>query len=215
MLYYLSMEETLALKRRTHSAVLKSRPDLLMLGGHDPRELGSVIRSACAFGWDRLFLQDRYAAWYACDRLMKSEGRGAARRGRNPIRVIPAAKELTANYRKIVVFTSDGRGKNPHHLPLTGSDVLIVLADEKGSCAAWEMPDKMPGEVVYAALPQVEDAHYHYRQMASIALAEVARQLGWPDSGGIYLRSKRDRYRKEIEAEPCGDRVDLDDLSIF
>ncbi|HZP84016.1 MAG TPA: hypothetical protein VFB21_20415 [Chthonomonadaceae bacterium] len=64
-------------------------------------------------------------------------------------------------------------------------------------------------------LPSVPATGYHYRQMASIALAEIARQLGRPDSEGLYLRGRRERYRREVEAEPGGDSLALEDLLLF
>ena len=51
--------------------------------------------------------------------------------------------------------------------------------------------------------------------MATIALAEAARQLGRPESGGIYLRGRKERYRKALEPAEPSDLFDLADLSIF
>ena len=240
MLYYLTvntqLKTPLGQKKRTLSAVQKSRPDVLLLGGREPMELGSVIRSACAFGWERVFLADRYNAWYACDRLMKSEGRGAARRGRNPIKVIPTpcsqpqdlAASLAEQYDKIVVVTCQQMG-----LPLyrqaqiarTGEKVLVVLPDERESDT-----DEMAGEtlltelqantlqndkIVYAHLPPMAGTQYHYRQAASIALAEVSRQLGQPEGDGIYLFGKKQRYQKKVAEEINSLCLNSEDLSIF
>jgi hypothetical protein len=215
MLYYLSLEQALPTKKRTLTGIQKSRPDLLLLGSRDPMELGSAIRSACAFGWERVFLEDREDAWYECDRRIKSEGRGAARRGRNPIKVIPHREETLAGYRKMVVFTTQPCGRKPYQLPLTGRDLLIVLEDEKNASAPWSPPASWHGEVTYASLPAVSPDRYHYRQMSTIALAEIARQLGEPDSGGLYLRSRKDRYRREMESMEAGIALDLEDLQIF
>jgi len=37
------------------------RPELLLLGAGDHFELGSTIRSAAAFGWERAFIEDRHS----------------------------------------------------------------------------------------------------------------------------------------------------------
>lgn len=57
-LYYLSCESG-----QIHSSVHRHRrrPELLMVSPADHVELGSSIRSAGAFGWDRLFIEDRAA----------------------------------------------------------------------------------------------------------------------------------------------------------
>lgn len=199
MLAYLNLERPLPYPRRTLSAVQRERPDVLLIGGPDHRELGSAIRSATAFGWDTLLLEDRHAAWYACDRAIRSEGRGTARRGRNPIRVVPWAGETATEYRRIVIVTRAARCKSLFTLPLIGRDTFLVLPDEGAGTTDWKPPIGMRGEVVYASLPPISPEQYHFRQMASLALAETARQLGQPGSDGIYLRGRRDRYRREVE----------------
>lgn len=213
LLYYLTMGDPLALKRRTLAAIQKQRPDLLLVSGPDAMELGSVIRSACAFGWEHIFLHDLGHAWFDCDRIIKSEGRGTARRGRNPIKVIPFRAEQASNYRRIVVFTTEPSGKRPQSLSLADPNTLIVLTDEKETAARWHSDTAQ--EVVYVSLPSISPDAYHYRQAASIALAETARQLGQPEGDGIYLQSKKQRFRKEIEAEPSTAVLDLMDLLCF
>ncbi len=207
MLYYLAVNEArmaqgdapLGQKRQTLGAIQKFRPDILLIGGRDPMELGSVIRSACAFGWERVFLEDRYNAWYAPTRLMKAEGRGAARRGRNPIKVIPCPSNLLAAYDKIIVVTRTQTGRPLYAVPLVARpahNTLVVLTDEQGAKEAWNAPRELQAKVTYASLPPVADELYHYRQAASIGLAEAARQMGRPDGNGIYLRSRKQRYQK-------------------
>lgn len=215
MLYYLSLEQPLNIKQRSPGSLQKSRPELLLIGDADPMELGGAIRSACAFGWEHLFLEDRGGAWYDCDQRIRSEGRGAARRGRNPIKVIPHQMEHLADYSRMIVFTSHPCGRPPHQLPLTGNDLLIVLQDEKYSSSPWSPPSDWNGELTYASLPQTPSDCYHYRQMSAIALAEIARQLGAPPANGIYLKSKKDRYRREMMCAETGTILDLEALSIF
>ncbi len=215
VLYYFSLTHTLSQKAQTVSRIGKQRPDLLLLGGTDHLALGSTIRSACAFGWDRITLDDRKGIWYECDRAIKSEGRGAARRGRNPIRVIPAPDHLPLNYQKIIVATTKSGGTPLSRLSLTGHpDTLIVLEDESESQTPWSPPEGFDGDVVYASLPPVSSEQYHYHQLATIALAEISRQLGYPASESRTLPGSR-RYRKEWEAAEDGIVLTLDDLSVF
>ena len=42
----------------------RSRPELLLLGAGDHVELGSTIRSAAAFGWNRALVEDRAGVWF-------------------------------------------------------------------------------------------------------------------------------------------------------
>ena len=234
ILYYLSVNEQrhapLGQSARTLNALQKARPDILLLGGHDFMELGSVVRSACAFGWERVFLADRHNAWYACDRLMKSEGRGAARRGRNPIKVIPCPADLLAHYKTVVVVTCEREtgvphkpaGTSPlHQVQLTkrpDGPVLIVLPDESANAQDWMDWLQAAREqhcVIHAHLPAIASSQYHYRQSASIALAEVARQLGKTDGKGIYLHTKKQRYQKALEVTDTADWIELEDLRMF
>ncbi|MGH3489441.1 MAG: hypothetical protein ACRDP8_16245 [Actinopolymorphaceae bacterium] len=68
----------------------KRRPELFIVGGADHVELGSAIRSAGAFGWERAILDDRAGAWFGSPRAVRTEGRAAARSYRNPIKLMPA-----------------------------------------------------------------------------------------------------------------------------
>ena len=215
LLYYLSLQEPLPFPGRTLAAIRKARPDLLLVGGPCPMELGSVIRSACAFGWERVFLHDRHAVWYEGDRIARSEGRGAARRGRNPIRVIPHTALLPTDYRRVVVLTTRSGIRPFSALSLIGKETLLVLEDELETSVVWNHAEFVPSEIVYASLPPVPPATYHYRQAASLALAEVARQLGRPDSDGIYLRSRKQRYRREVAEETAEGLYYLEDLACF
>lgn len=230
MLYYLSVHEqrgsSLGQAGKTLNAVQKARPDVLLIGGRDPMELGSVVRSACAFGWERVFLEDRHNVWYDCDRLMKSEGRGAARRGRNPIKVIPCPDDLLRHYKTIVWVTHEPPAPTTKIPPLhqatmikrPDAPTLIVLPDESADANDWLDAAQEQHCVTFTCLPNLAPAHYHYRQAASIALAETARQLGRADGNGIYLRGRKQRYQKSVaeDTDATGSEgYDLEDLRVF
>ena len=50
-------------------------------------------------------MDDRRAVWFGVDRITRSEGRGAARRGRNPIRVIPTQADSAYAFHEVSVIT--------------------------------------------------------------------------------------------------------------
>jgi hypothetical protein len=174
----------------------RNRPDLLLLGGDDPVELGSAIRSAAAFGWERLLVDDRHGIWFDPDRVTRSEGRGAARRGKNPIRVVrvPAGSRLP--YDEACLVSALPGGEPLHRASLArGPRQLVVLADERASpFEAFE--GSVAGRVRHVSLdlPGVP----RFRLSATIALAEIARQVGQrlrPGGG----RAKPAGYALELE----------------
>jgi tRNA G18 (ribose-2'-O)-methylase SpoU len=211
MLYYLNQPRPLKYETKTLKAIQKRRPDLLLVSGKNPMELGSTLRSACAFGWQRVFLQDRGHCWYECDRMIKSQGRGAARRARNPIRVLPWDNDSQSEYQRLIVATVTPGNRNLWELPLITSSSLVVLADE--AAGSYIPPATFQGEILYASLPLISAESYFYRQAATIALAELARQLGNPQEPKTPRR--RQSYRREVVAEETGIILDMEDLLMF
>lgn len=72
--------------RRTHG---RERPDLLFWQPRDAADLGSSLRAAYALGWDAASVVDTHRVWFGADRATLAQGRGAARRHKNAIRVRP------------------------------------------------------------------------------------------------------------------------------
>ena len=164
----------------------RRRPELLLLGAADHVELGSTIRSAGAFGWQRLFVDDRHRVWFGSDRGARAEGRAAARRARNPIQVIPAPADRQYLFADVAILTARARDREPREtVPLhranlaRGRGQLIVIPDESGLDVHGEDWRRLGQRVqlVRVDLP-ARDFAYHYRLVATIALAEVARQVG-------------------------------------
>jgi hypothetical protein len=211
MLYYLGQPAPLRHETQTLASIQKRRPSVLLAGGCDPLELGSTLRSACAFGWERVFLADRGGVWYECDRIVKSQGRGAARRSRNPIRVIPWQPAALATYRRIILPATAGGGRGLTEVHLSGPETLVVLTDEQSG--PWSPPADFTGEIIEAALPAMPRASYHYRQAATIVLAEMARQLGTPGRGRTL--TPRRRYTRTLAAEDTGIVLSLEELAVF
>src|SRR5262249_11540451 len=112
----------------------RKRPELLLLGPGDHIELGSAIRSACAFGWGHVFVEDRDRKWFTDDRITRSEGRGAARRGRNSIRVVPTRVDELCGFGEVCVVPAkcaESRATPLHQANLAnGHQQIIVIPDE-------------------------------------------------------------------------------------
>lgn len=215
-LYYLSRGGGGPLQVAAHPQ--KRRPELL-LGAADHVEIGSAIRSAGAFGWERVLVQDRAGVWFGAPRHVTAEGRGAARRHRNPIRLIPDVPETSYAFTDVWVVTSR-RGD----LPLSRANLaagpkgLLVVPDETAVDLDTEPWDRLGARVRFTHLDlPARSFPYHYRLIASIALAEAARQVGQkarvpgrpPRAEPLY-----DRALTVLAAE-MGETVDLEELEAY
>ena len=196
----------------------KRRPELL-LGAADHVELGSAIRSAGAFGWERVLVEDRAGVWFGAPRHVTAEGRGAARRHRNPIHLIPAAATASYAFAEVWVVTC-GRGDVPLHRAnlASGPRGLLVIPDETAIDLDAEPWDRLGARVRFVRLDlPARSFSYHYRLIASIVLAEAARQVGQrarvpgrpPRAEPLYDRALR------LLAAEAGETIDLDELEAY
>jgi hypothetical protein len=141
-----------------------------------PAELGAVLRA--------LGPTSTYGLRLVALARGSAEGRAAARRHRNAIRVVPAPPAGRYAFAEVAVVTTRGGGQ-----PLTranlarGPEQLIVLPDEGALDAGAEDWSRLGRAVrqVSLDLPRASFP-YRYRLLATIALAEVARQVGRPPS---------------------------------
>lgn len=214
-LYYLSRGGGGKLQIRSQPN--KRRPELLLMGAADHVELGSSIRSAGAFGWGRLFVEDRQRVWFGCDRATITEGRAAARRARNPIRVIPTAPDRDFAFAEACVLTVKRTGVPLHQTDLArGAPQLIIIPDESAIDVESEHWERFARDIHFVRLsvPATEYV-YRYRLIATIALAEAARQVGQQARPGpgqprrhepFYDRSLR------VISEEQGELIFLEDL---
>jgi tRNA G18 (ribose-2'-O)-methylase SpoU len=195
----------------------KRRPELLLLGAADHVELGSTIRSAGAFGWERVLVEDRAGVWFGAPRHVTTEGRSAARRHRNPIRLIPAAPTASYAFAEAWIVTR-WRGEVPlHHAHLAaGPRGLLVIPDESAIDFEAEPWQRLAARVRYARLDLPERPFpYHYRLIASIVLAEAARQIGQRAREPVRRPRAEPLYDRALtlrEAEQ-GETIDLEDLA--
>ena len=194
----------------------KRRPELLFLGAGDHVELGSAIRSATAFGWDRALVEDRYEVWFNCDRGVRSEGRAAARRGRNEILLIPCRPNTVHAFSRVTVITGRGEGTPIHRSNLArGASQLVVIPDEGRMDLASEAWSRLGAYVEFASLQiPVADFTYHYRLTATVALAEISRQIGRRLTEKIPRAPRPPIYDLKLArlAEAAGQWVRLEDL---
>ncbi len=195
------------------------RPEILILGGDDHIELGSVIRSAAAFGWERALVEDRGGRWFGSDRIVRSESRAAARRGKNTIRLLPCAPGSTYGFEEVVVVTIGGPGEALHRTRLAeGCRQAVVLADESFVNLAAEDWQRIGKTVRHASLHvDCDPSTYHFRLSASVALAEISRQVGRPAPGKRPARGGMPIYDRLLLpiASLEGQLVYLEDLADY
>ena len=217
-LYYMSRGGGGKLQLRSQPN--KRRPELLLMGAADHVEMGSSIRSGGAFGWVRIFVDDRRGVWFGRDRRIISEGRAAARQQRNPIRVIPMPPGRQYGFAQAYVVTLRSGGVPLHQADLArGPSQVIVVPDETAIDLDREDWTMVAREVKFVQLgvPGKEFA-YHYRLIASIALAEAARQVGqqarpgrgWPKRHEPFY----DRSLKLLSADQ-GEIISLEELENY
>ena len=104
-LYVLSKD--LGRKKRRKSDLAQRDVDVLFHAPNDPHEFGSVLRSAWAFGWRKVFVSDPDSVWFTRDPKTTLDSRAAARRFKNPLAVLPADRLDTGAYDYTLVC--DGR----------------------------------------------------------------------------------------------------------
>jgi tRNA G18 (ribose-2'-O)-methylase SpoU len=213
-LYYLSRGGIGPSHVRAHPERL--RPEVLFLAPANHIELGSSIRSAGAFGWQRVLVEDRHGAWFGSERSLRAEGRAAARRGRNPIRVIPVSSDSRYAFDEVCVVTLDRAGDLLSQRGLAGGPrQLLVVPDPEGidlSSVDWE---RFGRRVSFTSLDvPFQPSMRHYRLEASIVLAESARQIGRPAEKPMRGRHTP-RYDRMLRLVPpdIGEVVFLEELT--
>jgi hypothetical protein len=227
-LYYLSRGGGSGLQTAQHPG--RRRPELMLVGGASHVELGSSIRSAGAFGWERVLVDDIYGVWFGASRSTSAEGRAAARRHRNPIRLVPVTRtrgsgngyyDRYAFSEVCVVRTSPTGVSVPLHKAnlAKGAQQVLVVPDESGmdvEALDWHRLGKAV-KFVHLDLPPDEYA-YRYRLAATIALAETARQIGMKAPMRAGRRKPGEPFYDSalaITAEATGETVYLEDLERY
>lgn len=124
----------------------------------------------------------RIGRLYSSGVTVSGAPRGGARHGavRNPIRVIPAPSGDRYAFREVCVVTCKKPGVPLRRAQLAGGTrQLIAIPDEAAVDVDREEWDRLAKDVTFVRVDvPVRDYVYHYRLVATIALAEVARQVG-------------------------------------
>ncbi len=204
-------------RMQTHKDPSKRRPELVMIGSDNHAELGSAIRSAAAFGWNRAFIEDRFKIWFGCDRVTRSEGRAAARRGRNQIRLIPCESDNQYLFREAVIVTTKDLGMPLPKVDLSkGSNQVLVVPDEANFEVEKVDWSRLAARHSFARIEVPSKSFtYHFRHMASIALAETSRQVGQRAAGKPARQEPLYQSSLKLYADTHGEEVALEDLSDF
>jgi hypothetical protein len=158
--------------------------------------------------------------WFGVDRHLQAEGRAAARRARNPIRLIPTTKDVDYAFEEVCIVTVRGAGVPLHKVNLArGSRQLIVAPDESVidiEAEDWHRFGKGV-KFVHLDLPRREFT-YRYRLITSIALAEIARQVGQRARPPIGRPKRQVPFYDSslaVRAEVAGEVVFLDNLVCY
>ncbi len=217
-LYYLTRDGIGSMRTTTNPE--KRRPELLFLSPSDHVELGSSIRSAAAFGWQRILVEDSAHVWFGIERSTRAEGRAAARRFRNPIRVMPSNGESHYAFDEVCVITPDANAVPIARANLArGPRQLLIIPDvdrADSSAIDWERFGK---HVSFASLEfPATAARRHYRFETSIALAEAARQIGRTSVSQPRTRQTRPPHYERIVrygVPQAGEIVYLEELACY
>lgn len=147
--------------------------DLLVLGPPNPHELGSLFRSAWAFGWRRVFLADPAGVWFSEDRPTVLAGRAAARRQVNRLMILPEDRLDLRDYTAMVVCDGQRQGTPLSRFPLPeGHRILLVY----GRPAA--QPLDFAGAVEHVFVDHADaQVTACYRHAGSILLSVVSQLL--------------------------------------
>jgi tRNA G18 (ribose-2'-O)-methylase SpoU len=167
-----SLTHDLGRRRKIRSSLNAESVDILIAGPSDPHELGSLLRSVYAFGWCRVFLADPYNVWFSSDPAIILQGRAAARRARNLLAVLPAAKLNLAHYDAVITCRQNQEGSALSRLRLPECGRLLIVFGE--SMATNDFEDHSLRVTVDHADRTVQPC---FRHDGSILLSVISQQL--------------------------------------
>ena len=165
-----------------HVAKPEARMPALLMIGDDHVEVGSSLRSAAAFGFRDVLLEDRGAGWFDGASSIRREAFAAARRHKNPLRVHRATLELVDRFDEIVIVVPSGNATpvKRERLAHGRRQLIIVGAGEEDLIRIGAVRARV------ATLDLEPVGAIPLRFVASIVMAEIARQVGRrsPTPGG-------------------------------
>jgi hypothetical protein len=190
----------------------RRRPALLLVGD-DHVEIGSSLRSAAALGYRDVFLEDRGAGWFDGPNHIRREAYAAARRHKNPLRAHRATIGLPSAFEEVVFVLPAGEAPPLERLALArGRRQLIVVG------AHIQDFESAPERTRACSLGLVAEESVPLRVTASIALAEVARQVGRRVKARTGRQVRRPSYDAALTLADAGTGtllIDADELLTF
>ena len=145
--------------------------------------------------------------------------RAAARRGRNAIRLIPCSTRSDYGFPQVTVITSSHRGIPLHRANLArGQQQLVVIPDESYVRVDEEDWERLGQKVQFAYLDiPAHEFTYHFRLIATIAMAEISRQVGRRLLGRRIRKGRPPTYERSFDmaSDRDGEDVWLEDLAEY
>lgn len=183
----------------------------VLLSGDDHVEVGSSLRSAAAFGLREVLLDDRGAGWFDGQHARRREARAAARRHKNPLHVRRAPPGFTAGFGEIVVITPWGPGRPVSRERFARGRRLAVVI----GLAPEQIQAPPAARIRMATLGLRPAGCAPLRLVASIALAEIARQTGRPAGRGPAPAPRWPVYQREVKLAASGELLILDPAELL
>jgi hypothetical protein len=183
----------------------------VLLSGDDHIEVGSSLRSAAAFGLREVQLDDRGAGWFDGPHARRREARAAARQHKNPLLVRRAPAGVTDGFAEIVVITPWGPGQPLSRERLArGHRLLVVIG------LAPEQVQALPASRIRTATLGLRPVGCApLRLVASIVLAEIARQTGRPAGRGPVPGPRWPVYERKVKLAADGELLSLDPAALL
>lgn len=177
-----------------------------MVVGTDHVEVGSSLRSAAAFGFRDVLLDDRGAGWFEGPAATRREARAAARRHKNPLRVHRATLSDLERFDDVLVVLESAKRLPLQRNRLTrGRRQLVVVGvhdDEVDGLAA--------ASIQVASLELTPVVSAPLRFVASITLAEIARQVGRRRRGPPGAQTRPPKFAAAVKLRSPEDVLFVD-----
>jgi tRNA(Leu) C34 or U34 (ribose-2'-O)-methylase TrmL len=122
-----ALNKDFARKKMRKCQLSQQNIDILLSNPEDPNEIGSLLRSAWAFGWQHVFLSDNNNVWFTKNRKTILAGRAAARREVNAIKVIPVERINFDLYDHIYVCNRRSNGIPLSKAVLSGKKRVLII----------------------------------------------------------------------------------------
>jgi tRNA G18 (ribose-2'-O)-methylase SpoU len=178
----------------------------VLLCGDDHVEVGSSLRSAAAFGLREVYLDGDGAGWFDGPHAQRREARAAARRHKNPLHVRRAPPDFLAGFDEVVLVTPSGPGRDLPRQPLTrGRRQVIVIG-----APANDLEPVCGDRLRVATLGLRPVSCPPLRLVASITLAEIARQAGRPATQAPAPARRGPAYQRDLKLAADGELLILD-----